>query len=84
MGPDRSDALAILQTESKENSLADKEFLGALRHKDPSLCAVGAVAFTMLERWPKRGKRSPLNFKTKQAWCVMDLSGVLYFTFATS
>ena len=49
------------------NKTAKKEFMGALRHKDPLFCTQGALAQLLFWRWHVSGEAAP-SFRRRQDW----------------
>ena len=49
------------------NKTARKEFMGAVRHKDPLLCTQGALAQLLFWRWHVSGEAPP-SFRRRQDW----------------
>ncbi|RKK06602.1 hypothetical protein BFJ65_g18500 [Fusarium oxysporum f. sp. cepae] len=66
-GPTPCGCLATLLRDGKLNKTAKKEFMGALRHKDPLLCTQGALAQLFFWRWHVAGE-SPPSFRRRQDW----------------
>ncbi|KAG6996259.1 hypothetical protein FocnCong_v013425 [Fusarium oxysporum f. sp. conglutinans] len=59
--------LITLLRDGKLNKTAKKEFIGALRHKDPLFCTQGALAQLFFWRWYVAGEPSP-SFRRRQDW----------------
>ncbi|KAK7592307.1 hypothetical protein V3481_006928 [Fusarium oxysporum f. sp. vasinfectum] len=66
-GPTPCGCLVTLLRDGKLNKTAKKEFMGALRHKDPLLCTQGALAQLFFWRWHVAGE-SPPSFRRRQDW----------------
>ncbi|KAH7461576.1 hypothetical protein FOMA001_g19032 [Fusarium oxysporum f. sp. matthiolae] len=66
-GPTPCGCLVTLLRDGKLNKTAKKEFMGALRHKDPLLCTQGALAQLFFWRWHVAGEPSP-SFRRRQDW----------------
>ena len=66
-GPSTCIATTFLLSGSKTNKTSNKEYIGALRHKDPVLCAVGALAMLFFWRW-HLARDAPPNFKSRKSW----------------
>ncbi|KAF5702735.1 high-osmolarity-induced transcription factor [Fusarium mundagurra] len=58
-GPTPCGCLVTLLRDGKLNKTAKKEFMGALRHKDPLFCTQGALAQLFFWRWHVAGEPSP-------------------------
>jgi Centromere DNA-binding protein complex CBF3 subunit, domain 2 len=56
-GPSQCGCLVSLLRNGKMNKTAKKEFMGALRHKDPLLCTQGALAQLLFWRWHVVGEK---------------------------
>ena len=66
-GPSTCLATIFLISSGKTNKTGNKEYIGALRYKDPILCAVGALAMLFFQRWHLSGEAPP-NFKSRKSW----------------
>ncbi|KNB18705.1 hypothetical protein FOXG_16147 [Fusarium oxysporum f. sp. lycopersici 4287] len=66
-GPSPCGCLVTLLQDGKLNKTAKKEFMGALRHKDPLFCTQGALAQLFFWRWHVAGEPSP-SFRRRQDW----------------
>jgi hypothetical protein len=58
-GPTPCSCLVSLLQDGKLNKTAWKEFMGALRHRDPLLCTQGALAQLLFWRWHVSGEAPP-------------------------
>jgi hypothetical protein len=59
--------LVSLLQDSKINKTARKEFISALRYKDPMLCTQGALAQLFFWRWYIAGE-APSFFRQRKDW----------------
>lgn len=59
--------LVTLLRDGKMNQTAKKEFMGALRHKDPLFCTQGALAQAFFWRWHVIGEAPP-SFRRRSDW----------------
>jgi hypothetical protein len=66
-GPTTCGCLVSLLQDGKLNKTARKEFMGALRHKDPLFCAQGALAQLFFWRWHITGEAPP-SFRQRKDW----------------
>ncbi|RKK12793.1 hypothetical protein BFJ65_g12053 [Fusarium oxysporum f. sp. cepae] len=66
-GPTPCGCLVTLLRDGKLNKTAKKEFMGALRHKDPLFCTQGALAQLFFWRWHVAGEPSS-SFRRRQDW----------------
>ena len=66
-GPTTCGCLVSLLQDGKMNKTARKEFMGALRHKDPLLCTQGALAQLFFWRWHVAGEAPP-TFRRRSDW----------------
>jgi len=66
-GPTPCGCLVTLLRDGKLNKTVKKEFMGALRHKDPLFCTQGALAQLFFWRWHVAGELSP-SFRRRQDW----------------
>ena len=65
-GPTRCFPLIFTTRASKQNQHGRLETIGALRHKDPLVCVLGALAFYLLYRWDLTDEPFP-DFTTRPA-----------------
>ena len=66
-GPTQCGCLVSLLLNGKLNKTAKKEFMGALRHKDPHFCSQGALAQLLFWRWHIAGEAPP-SFQRREDW----------------
>ena len=66
-GPTPCGCLVSLLQDGKLNKTARKEFMGALRHKDPLFCSQGALAQLLFWRWHIAGEAPP-SFQRRRDW----------------
>ena len=66
-GPSACIATIFLLGSGKTNKTSNKEYIGALRHKDPVLCTVGALAMLFFWQWHLAGEAPP-DFKSRKSW----------------
>jgi hypothetical protein len=66
-GPTPCSCLVSLLQDGKMNKTARKEFMGALRHKDPLFCTQGALAQLLFWRWHITGEAAP-SFRQRSDW----------------
>ena len=66
-GPTVCGCLVSLLRDGKLNKTARKEFMGALRHKDPLFCTQGALAQLFFWRWHVAGEAPP-TFQRRRDW----------------
>jgi hypothetical protein len=66
-GPTACGCLVSLLQDGKMNKTARKEFMGALRHKDPLFCTQGALAQLFFWRWHIAGEAPPI-FRQRKDW----------------
>ncbi|KFZ02293.1 hypothetical protein V500_00289 [Pseudogymnoascus sp. VKM F-4518 (FW-2643)] len=66
-GPTLCGCLVSLLQDGKLNKTARKEFMGALRHKDPLFCTQGALAQLFFWRWHVAGEAPP-SFRQRKDW----------------
>jgi hypothetical protein len=66
-GPTPCRCLVSLLQDSKMNQIARKEFMGAIRHKDPLFCTQGALAQLLFYRWHIAGEAPP-SFRSRRDW----------------
>jgi hypothetical protein len=66
-GPTPCGCLVSLLQDGKLNKTARKEFMGALRHKDPLFCTQGALAQLFFWRWHVAGEAPP-SFRRRKDW----------------
>lgn len=60
-------ALVFLLANGKTNQTGKKQFMGAMRHKDPTLCTMGALAQYLFWRWHIGGEEPP-SFRSREDW----------------
>lgn len=60
-------ALVFLLSQGKTNKVARREFMGALRHRDPLLCTMGSLALYLFWRWEISGEEPP-SFQNPRKW----------------
>ena len=66
-GPTPCQAVVFTISRGKTNKTGKKQFMGALRHKDPLLCSHSAMAQYFFARWSLRGEAPP-NFRSRRSW----------------
>jgi hypothetical protein len=66
-GPTPCHAIVFTISKGKTNKSGKKQFMGALRHKNPLLCSQGAMAQYFFARWSLGGERPP-NFRSRRSW----------------
>jgi hypothetical protein len=66
-GPTPCRAVVFTISKGKTNKSGKKQFMGALRHKNPLLCSQGAMAQYFFARWSLGGERPP-DFKSRRSW----------------
>jgi hypothetical protein len=66
-GPTPCQAVVFTISKGKTNKSGKKQFMGALRHKNPLLCSQGAMAQYFFARWSLGGERPP-NFRSRRSW----------------
>lgn len=66
-GPTLCSCLVSLLQDGKLNKTARKEFMGALRHKDPLFCTQGALAQLFFWRWHVASEAPP-SFRQRKDW----------------
>jgi hypothetical protein len=66
-GPTPCQAIVFTISRGKTNKSGKKQFMGALRHKDPLLCSHSAMAQYFFARWSLRGEAPP-NFRSRRSW----------------
>jgi hypothetical protein len=66
-GPTPCQAVVFTISRGKTNKSGKKQFMGALRHKDPLLCSHSAMAQYFFTRWSLRGEAPP-NFRSRRSW----------------
>jgi hypothetical protein len=64
-GPMPCFAVVVQITNGKMNKTGKKQFMGALRHRDPMLCTQSALAQYFFWRWHISGEQLP-SFRRKQ------------------
>jgi hypothetical protein len=65
-GPTPCRAVVFTISKGKTNKSGKKQFMGALRHKNPLLCSQGAMAQYFFARWSLGGERPP-DFKSRRS-----------------
>ena len=66
-GPTPCHAIVLQTTNGKTNRNGKKNYMGAMRHKDPYLCTMGALAQYFFWRWHISGEPQP-SFKRRKDW----------------
>jgi hypothetical protein len=66
-GPTRCMPLIFTTRASKQNQHGRLETIGALRHKEPLVCLLSALAFYLLYRWDLTEELFP-DFSIRKAW----------------
>ena len=66
-GPTPCRAVVFTISKGKTNKSGKKQFMGALRHKNPLLCSQGAMAQYFFARWSLGGEKPP-DFKSRRSW----------------
>ncbi|MEA2203145.1 MAG: hypothetical protein QOI89_3920 [Solirubrobacteraceae bacterium] len=66
-GPTPCHAVVLQTTNGKTNRNGKKNYMGAMRHKDPYLCTMGALAQYLFWRWHISGELQP-SFKRRKDW----------------
>jgi len=66
-GPTLCCCLVLAMTRHKTNHDGHKDLMGVMRHKDPLLCAQGALAMLLFFRWHIQ-KEEPPNFFSRKLW----------------
>jgi hypothetical protein len=66
-GSTRCFPLIFTTRASKQNQHGRLETMGALRHKDPPVCVLGALAFYLLYRWDLTDELFP-DFTSRPLW----------------
>ena len=66
-GPTPCFAVVLQITSGKTNNSGRAEYMGAMRHKDPRLCTMGALAQYFFWRWELSGEEPP-DFQSRQSW----------------
>lgn len=66
-GPTPCQAVVFTISRGKTNKSGKKQFMGALRHKDPLLCSHSAMAQYFFTRWSLGGEAPP-NFRSRRSW----------------
>ena len=66
-GPTPCQAVVFTMSKGKTNKSGKKQFMGALRHKNPLLCSHSALAQYFFARWSLGGEQPP-NFQTRRSW----------------
>ena len=71
-GPSPCSALLARFSSAKTNTTGKKLFMGAMRHRDPRICPVGAVAQLLCWRWECSGEEPP-DFSSRRSWYDIKL-----------
>lgn len=66
-GPTRCMPLVFTTREGKENQFGRLETSGAMRHKNPLLCVMGALGFYLFWRWEVAGEAFP-DLRDRASW----------------
>jgi hypothetical protein len=66
-GPTPCFAVVMKMSNGKTNKFGKIEYMGAMRHKDPMLCTMGAAAQYLFWRWHCSGE-SPPSFRQRRDW----------------
>jgi hypothetical protein len=66
-GPTACFAIVLQITAGKTNKSGSAEYIGAMRHKNPLLCSIGALAQYFYWRWHISSEEPPI-FKNRQSW----------------
>jgi hypothetical protein len=66
-GPTPCFAVVLQITAGKTNNSGQAQYMGAMRHKDPRLCTMSALAQYFFWRWEISGEE-PLDFQSQQSW----------------
>jgi hypothetical protein len=66
-GPMPCFAIVATLSNGKTNKDGRKQFMGAIRHKDPLLCTMGAFAQYFFHRWHCTRERPP-NLASRNTW----------------
>lgn len=66
-GPSACFAVQYMITGGKTNKTGKKDFMAAIRHKDPTLCSMGALAQLLFWRWHLAGEAIP-DFSSRTSW----------------
>lgn len=66
-GPTFCWVLVLQSDKSKNNQQGALHYMGAIRHRNPKLCTMGALAQYLFWRWYISGDRVP-NFQRRQDW----------------
>ena len=66
-GPTPCFAVVMKMSNGKTNKLGKIEYMGAMRHKDPMLCTMGAAAHNLLGGW-HRLEKTLLSFRQRRDW----------------
>ena len=66
-GPTPCQAVVFTISKGKTNKSGKKQFMGALRHKNPLLCSHSALAQYFFARWSLSRERPP-DFRTRRSW----------------
>jgi Centromere DNA-binding protein complex CBF3 subunit, domain 2 len=71
-GPTPCFGIILKTSNGKTNKYGKMQYMGALRHKDPLLCTMGAIAQYFFWRWHRSGE-SPPSFRRRRAWYTLKL-----------
>lgn len=66
-GPGACHVVVFQRSKSKTNQTGSKYYMGAMRHKDPMLCTMGALAQYLVWRWHMSGEPAP-TFRNRPDW----------------
>jgi hypothetical protein len=64
--------LVIQSSKSKTNKTGAKYYMGAIRHKNPMLCSMGALAQYIVCRWHMSSEPGP-SFRSQSSWYRLKL-----------
>jgi hypothetical protein len=71
-GPSACHVFVVQSSKSKTNQTGAKYYMGAMRHKDPMLCSMGALAQYLVWRWHFSGEPAP-DFRSRSSWYRLKL-----------
>jgi hypothetical protein len=71
-GPSACHVVVVQSSKSKTNQTGAKYSMGAIRHKDPMLCSMGALAQYLVWRWHMSGEPPP-SFRSRSHWYRLKL-----------
>jgi len=71
-GPTPCYAVVLQINNGKTNKHGKKQFMGAMRHKDPLQCTMGALAQYFYWRWHIAGEAPPV-FQSRKDWYTTKL-----------